>query len=139
MKAIIAINYPSRNRPAKYGDFIWNPELGCYAWKGRFFDLTSELKEFHECADKVLGFPDCFPRPTVRFIAEDNAVSESTPAESISLLEVPIADLVEVYRIRSREAKCFQLSQARAEKKAKNSAPPVPDLETAPKPELVIA
>lgn len=127
MKAIICINYPSKNRPHKYGDFHWSQEFQCLVWKSRTFDLVTELKDFHTCADKALGIPEMFPRPTVRFIADK---ATSAPVGPIDLTAVPIAELVEVYRERSREAKVYQLAQARAEKKAKAEShlPPIPDL-----------
>lgn len=130
MKAIICIIYPSKNGPLKYGEFQWNHAFQSLVWRQRIFDLSTELKEFHACADKTLGIADMFPRPTIRFIAEETA---PIPAGPVDLMAVPIADLVEIYRERSREAKVYQLGQARAQKKAlaeqHYDAPPVPSLE----------
>lgn len=132
MKAYIAIFYPSQNRPSKFGDYVWNHELKCYVYAGRgrsvprFFDLATELKEFHVEADKALGVDEMFPRPTIRFIAEKG---DNAPAD---LNAIPVEDLIALTHERAREIKCFQLAKAREEKAAKKKAadkPPVPDLE----------
>ena len=126
MKAIICIFYRSRSRPGRYGEFVWMHEHECYVWKGRTFNLDSERDEFHELSDRILAQEGLFPKPTIRLLEADRVASTD-------LASVPIADLIEAYRLRSREAKVYQLAQARAEKKAKNApaVAPVEDLEPA--------
>ncbi len=121
MKAVICINYPSQNHPTKYGDYLWNQDLGTLVYKGKVFDLDAEIGAFHATADKVFATADTLPKPTVRFLPGAPAPVAPAPA-AVDLSTVPIADLVEGYRLRSREAKIFQLAQARAEKKARHDA-----------------